>query len=851
MAAEPSRPALTGLPVEDVVAELRAALAGAGAAVLQAEPGAGKTTLVPLRLLDEPWLKGGRIVVLEPRRVAARAAAARMADLLGEEVGATVGYATRDDRRMGRTTRVEVVTDGILTRRLQRDPGLPGIALVVFDEFHERHLQADLGLALTLDAREGLCPDLRVLVMSATLDAGPVASLLGGAPVVTSSGRTYPVAIRWQPVRAGGRLAPGVAAAVSGALGRHSGDVLVFLPGVGEIREVAGALGPVSGVEVLPLHGTLAAAEQDRVLRSGGGRRVVLSTDLAETSVTVEGVSVVVDAGLARRPAYDPASGLTRLRTVVASRSSAEQRAGRAGRTAPGVAYRLWSQAEHAARRAWPDPEITTADLAALALELSVWGAPMGALRWLTPPPPAALAIAGQLLEALGALDDGRPTELGRRLVELPVHPRLASMMVAAKSSDRRTAALLAALLSERDVLRRGRHEPPTTADVAARLAVIEGDGHDHGLSVDRAAVAIVSRRADELLRRVERAVPTGPTPTLSTRGAPADTGPDPGRLLVEAYPDRVAQARGGGRYRLRHGGGATLPDHDPLAAAPWLVAAEVEAAAGGAGRSDGRIRLAAALDRADVERIGGQAVRTVVRLEWDEQLDDLRATTDKTLDALVLETGRGRAPTGPETTAALVAHAVRTGLAPLHWTPAVRSLQARAEWARQALGEDWPDVSDEALADCADEWITPRLKGARGRSDLARVDPSPAIRAALGGRRAELDRLVPSTLDLPAGRRAAIDYSGDTPRAAVRVQDLFGTTTHPSVGGGRVPVTLELLSPAGRPIQVTADLPGFWTGSWRQVRREMAGRYPKHPWPDDPTTESPPSARHTPRPPK
>jgi ATP-dependent helicase HrpB len=829
-------------------------LAGVGAAVLQAEPGAGKTTVVPLRLLDEPWVMGGRIVVLEPRRVAARAAAARMAELLGEEVGATVGYATRDDRRIGRTTRVEVVTDGILTRRLQREPTLPGTALVVFDEFHERHLQADLGLALTLDARDGLRPDLRVLVMSATLDAGPVASLVGAAPVVTSSGRTYPVAIRWQPARAGGRLTPGVAAAVRGALARHSGDVLVFLPGVGEIREVAGALGPVSGVEVLPLHGTLSAVEQDQVLRSGGGRRVVLSTDLAETSVTVEGVGVVVDAGLARRPAYDPSSGLTRLRTVVASRASAEQRAGRAGRTAPGVAYRLWSEAEHAARRAWPDPEITTADLAALALELSVWGAPAGALRWLTPPPPAALAIAGHLLEALGALDGGRPTELGRRLVELPVHPRLATMLWAATSADRRTAALLAALLSERDILRSGRDQPPPTADVATRLAVIRGDGHDHELSVDRAAVAVVRRRSDELVRRVEGAVPTGSTPSAATRGAPADAGPDPGPLLVEAYPDRVAQARGGGRYRLRHGGGAVLPDHDPLAAAPWLVAAEVEAAAGGAGRagrSDGRIRLAAALDRADVERIGGQAVRTEIRLEWDEQLDDLRAVTDKTLDALVLETGRGRAPAGPETTAALVAHAVRTGLTPLHWTPAVRSLQARAGWARQALGEDWPDVSDAALADRADEWLAPRLKGARGRTDLARVDPSPAIRAALGGRRAALDRLVPPTLDLPAGRRIAIDYSGDHPRVAVRVQDLFGTTTHPTVAGGRVPVTLELLSPAGRPIQVTADLPGFWTGSWRQVRREMAGRYPKHPWPDDPTTASPPSARRGPRPPK
>lgn len=630
------------------------------------------------------------------------------------------------------------------------------------------------------------------------------------------------------------------------ALARDSGDVLAFLPGVGEIRETADVLGVVVGVEVLPLHGSLSAAEQDRVLRSGGGRRVVLSTDVAETSVTVEGVGVVVDAGLARRPAYDPASGLTRLRTVVTSRASAQQRAGRAGRTGPGVAYRLWSQAEHAARRAWSDPEITTADLAALALELSVWGVPVGALRWLTRPPPAALATAGQLLEALGAVDGGRPTDLGRRLVELPVHPRLARMLLTAPSSHRRTAGLLAALLSERDILRRGGYEHPTTADVAARLAVIDDDRGDRLRPVDRGAVATVRRRADDLLRRVERAAPTGKNPTPIAQSGPAGVGSDPGPLLVEAYPDRIAQARGGGRYRLRHGGGAVLPAHDPLAAADWLVAAEVEGPAGGTGRADGRIRLAAALDRADVERIGGKSVHTVVRLEWDEQLDDLRAITEKTLDALVLDTVRGRAPAGPDTTAALVAHAVRTGLTILKWTPAVRSLQRRARWARQVLGDDWPDVSDGALADRAEEWLTPRLAGARGRSDLARVDPSAAIRAALGRRRAELDFLVPSALDLPAGRSAPIDYSGDRPRASVRVQHLFGITTQPGVAGGRVPVTLELLSPAGRPIQVTADLPGFWTGSWAQVRREMAGRYPKHPWPNDPTTASPPPSRST-----
>ena len=841
----------TGLPIEDAVGELRAALAGDGVAVLHAEPGAGKTTVVPLRLLSEPWLGGGRIVVLEPRRVAARAAATRMAELLGEEVGATVGYATRDERRIGRTTRVEVVTDGILTRRLQRQPALPGTALVVFDEFHERHLQADLGLALTLDARDGLRPDLKVLVMSATLDAAPLAALLGGAPVVSSSGRTYPVAVRWVPGRTGARLVPGVAAAVRGALERESGDVLVFLPGVGEIREVSGALGSISGVEVLPLHGGLPATEQDRVLRSGGSRWVVLSTDVAESSVTVQGVGVVVDAGLSRRPAYDPASGLTRLRTLVASRASAEQRAGRAGRTTPGVAYRLWSEAEHAARRAWPDPEIMTVDLAALALELSVWGAPVAALNWLTPPPAAALATAFQLLAALGALDGGRPTDLGRRLVDLPVHPRLARMLLAASNPDRRTAGLLAALLSERDILRGGGREQPTTADVATRLAFLEADSDDRPLRVDRAAAAAVRRRADDLLRRVERAAPNGRTPTAAARTAPAAAGDQPGALLVEAYPDRIAQARGGGRYRLRHGGGAALADHDPLAGAPWLVAAEVQEPAGGTGRADGRIRLAAAIDRADVERAGADAVRTVVRLEWDEQLDDLRAVTERTLDALVLDSVRGRAPVGPETTAALVAHAVRSGLAPLKWTPAVRSLQARAGWARRVLGEDWPDVSDAALTEGADAWLTPRLAQAQGRAELARIDPSVAIRAALGGRRPELDVLVPSALDLPAGRRAPIDYRGDRPRAAVRVQDLFGITTHPTVASGRVPITLELLSPAGRPIQVTADLPAFWTGSWRQVRLEMAGRYPRHPWPDDPTTASAPSGRAPPRRPR
>jgi ATP-dependent helicase HrpB len=814
----------TGLPVEDVIADLRSALAG-GTAVLTAEAGAGKTTVVPLRLLDEDWLEDRKIVVLEPRRVAARAAATRMSALLGEDVGTTVGYATRDERRTGKATRIEVVTEGILTRRLQSDPSLPGVGMVVFDEFHERHLQTDLGLALTLDAHEALRPDLRVMAMSATIATAPIANLLGGAPVVISAGHTFPVEIRWTPLRPGGRLTVGVAGAVRAALDGDRGDVLVFLPGMAEIRAVTAALGDPDGVEVLPLHGGLPAGEQDRALRAGRRRRVVVATDLAETSVTVEGVRVVVDAGLARRPFYDPASGLTRLRTMVASRASADQRAGRAGRLGPGVAYRLWSESEHATRRPWPDPEIVSIDVAGLALELAVWGAAPGELKWLNPPPAAALETAKEVLEQLGATDNGRPTALGRRLSALPLHPRLGAMLLAAPAPARRTAGLLAALLSERDIFRRDGLS--TTADVASRLAVLRGKGPAPA-HVDRAALTTVRRRAEELVRRA---------------GRPADhqEDVDPGPLLAAAYPDRMAQARGSRRYRLRHGGGAVLADHDPLAGTAWLVAANIDGGEGVPGRADGQIRLAAPLDRGDVERIGGHAIRRVVRLEWDEASDDLRAVTERTLDALVLDTTRGTARPGPDTTAALVARAIDTGLSVLGWTASTRALQARVGWARRAFGESWPDVSDQALAGRADGWLADVLNQATSRADLARIEPSGAIRAALGSRAHELNRMVPTTFQLAGGRRLPIDYGGDQPRISAPAQDLYGTTIHPTIAGGRIPLTVEVLSPARRPVQITADLPSFWRGSWQQVRKEMAGRYPKHAWPDDPSTTPPP----------
>jgi ATP-dependent helicase HrpB len=818
-------PAPTGLPVEEVIDGLRTALAGVGAAVLQAEPGAGKTTVVPLRLLGEPWMDGGRMLLLEPRRVAARAAATRMAALLGERVGETVGLSTRDDRRVSRATRIEVVTDGILTRRLQRDPALDGVALVIFDEFHERHLQADLGLALTLDAREGLRPELRILVMSATLDSGAVSVLLGDAPVVSSRGRSFPIDVVWMPRRPDSRLEQRVTAAVRQALGRGPGDVLAFLPGVGEIRSVSRALGDLHGVDVLPLHGTLPPSAQDVALRAGARRRVVLATDLAESSVTVEGVAIVIDSGLARRPAFDPASGLSRVRTITTSRASADQRAGRAGRTAPGVAYRLWSESEHLGRRAWPDPEIAGADLAPLALELAAWGAPAEMLRWLDPPPSGALAVAGSLLAELGALADGRPTALGRRMLELPLHPRLARMVLEAPAGHRRAAALLASMLSERDIVRRGGRASPVSTDVAERLAALNGDGPG-SLDVDGGAVATVRRRADELLRRAR----------LSSGGSPMA---DPGPLLALGYPDRIAQGRGGARYRLRHGSGATLPEHDPLIGAGWLVAAEIEGADRATG-AEGRIRLAAVLDREDVESIGGEGIATVVRVAWDDGVDDLRATTERVLDALVLGAVRTSAPAGPETTAALVAHAVSNGLAPLGWSGAARILQARVGWARTAFGEAWPACTDDALAADVGTWLVPRLGRATGRADLERIDMAGVIRTRLGGLVADLDRLVPTAVLLAGGGRAPVAYDTGHPRIAVRAQDLYGTAVHPTIAGGRIPVTVEVLSPAGRPIQITGDLPGFWDGSWAVVRREMATRYPRHHWPDDPAVATP-----------
>jgi ATP-dependent helicase HrpB len=806
--------------VEGAVPALRAALADRGAAVLQAEPGAGKSTVVPLRLLDAV---DGRILVLQPRRIAARATARRMAALLGDEVGGTVGYRTRDDRRTSDRTRIEVVTDGILTRRLQRDPTLDGTGLVVFDEVHERHLHAEVAMALCLDARAALRPDLDVVAMSATLDTDRLAALLAAdgppVPVVRGGGQPHPVTVRWSPP---GLLDPSfppaavrvVAGAVRRALLDEPGDVLVFLPGAGEIGRVARELGKITGVDVRPLHGSLSAADQDAALAPAAtGRRVVLATDLAESSLTVEGVRVVIDAGLVRRPRHDPRRGLTRLHTTVASRAAAEQRAGRAGRTGPGVTVRLWSEGEHAARRPFAVPEIQAVDLAALALELAVWGTGAEDLPFLDQPPAIALAEARALLVTLGVLDgDGRPTEVGRAVAELPVHPRLGRMLAAERSPR---AAVLAALVEEGDGLGRD------TADVAERVRLVMQPS-----APPRAAA--VARRSRDLARRVG-----------AGGGRVGDRDLDDlGILLARAFPDRLAQARGGGRFRLRSGAGVSLSATDPLRAAPFLV---VAATARGTGADD-RIVLAAALSRAEIEAVAAGDVDEVTTTGWDPGRDDLRVRHQRRVGALVLDERDGPAEPGPATVAALVARVADQGLSLVPGTAAaaVARLRRRVAFAHTRAPERWPDPGDEALLAALDDWLAPALTvaGAARRADLDRLDVTRALWAWIGpGRRAELDRAAPATLTLAGGRTVPIDYDTDRPVIRVRAQDLYGTTTHPTVSGE--PVVIHVLSPAGRPIQVTADVPGFWAGSWTEVRREMAGRYPKHHWPADPASAS------------
>lgn len=849
---------MNDLPVVEVLDDLETALTDRGVAVLVAPPGAGKTTLVPAWLADRPWQQG-RIVLLEPRRLAARAAARRIAALLGEPVGRRVGYRTRDERVGGRDVQIEVVTEGILVRRLQRDPELTGTGLVILDEVHERNLTTDLSLALTLDTRSGLRPDLRVLAMSATVDAERITTVLGGsddgggpAPVVTSAGRQHPVELRWHPPEPRDRPEQHLVRVVAEALRRPDGDLLVFLPGAAEIGRAARALrsAVASNIAVLPLHGSLPVAEQDRALAPSepGRRRIVLATDIAESSLTVDGVGIVVDAGLARAPRFDPATGLTRLVTEPASRAAADQRAGRAGRQSPGTAHRLWSETDHRRRPAYPVPEIAAVDLAGFALELAVWGATPQELPLVEQPPSGTWAEAVELLQLLGAVDvDGRPTATGRALAELPLHPRLGHVVVAARAAGiGSTGTVLAAMLDGRDVLGGRRDDRP--ADLLDRLRLVAARGDDRasaeaaigGVPVDREAVRTIRRRNRDLARRI------------GLRGEPGLIAVDHvADLVAAAYPGRLAQGRGGGGFRFRDSGGGWLPTTDPLADAPFLAVAAVDAARGtGAGRrGDGRIRLAAPLDHADIERLVGDQVVVDAELRWDEQLDDLRLTRIGRVGALVLHRRDERPEPGAETIAALL-HRIRdVGLGLLRWTDGARALRDRFVYAHRIEPDRWPAVDDDRLLTSLDDWLAPHLTAARGRRDLEQIDLAAVFSSLLAwDARQELDRRFPTSVEVGGGGRPLeLSYAEleRGPVASVRVQRLFGTTEHPSIANGSVPVLLELLSPADRPIQVTGDLPGFWSGTWADVRKEMAGRYPKHDWPVDPATARPPARRN------
>jgi len=793
------------LPIHAVIEPLKAALAAGNAAVLAAPPGAGKTTVVPLALLDECWLGGGKVLVLEPRRLAARAAAERMATTLGQATGDTVGYRTRLQSRIGPKTRIEVITEGVFTRMILDDPGLEGVGAVLFDEFHERSLDADLGLALARETQGLLREDLRLLVMSATLDIGGVSRLLDGAPVIEAEGRMFPVETRYcgrNPVE---RIEDALTRAILLALGEESGSILVFLPGQGEIHRTAQRLAERlndPAVDVVPLYGALDRETQDRAIQpaTSGRRKVVLATSVAETSLTIEGVRVVIDGGLSRVPRFEPSSGLTRLATVRVSRSSAEQRRGRAGRTEPGMCYRLWDEAETRGLVPHQRPEILEADLTGFALDLARWGArSTEGLALLDQPPAGAFAEARKVLERLGALDEaGALTAHGRRMTRIPLPPRLAHMVaVAGDAGDAALGARIAAVLSEPGL---GGND----LDLRDRL---------RGLERDRSPRA---RDAVRLSERWARAAGGG-------QGGEADVG----TLLAEAFPERVAKARGKpGEVLLASGRGAFLDPAEALAREPWLAVAEL-----GGGDARDRIRLAVPVDPAALDH----------RIEVEERLvrepsGRMTLKRIRRIGAIVVDERIVGTPDRAAITAALRDEVERGGLAGLRWGERVSGLRARLAFVA-GLEDGWPDVSDEALNAARESWLWPLLETVQG---LEKIDDA-ALEAGLQSlipwdRQRALDTLAPPRLATPLGS-AAIDYAAEGgPRVDIRVQELFGTTVHPTVGGGRVPLTLALLSPARRPVQVTKDLPGFWAGSWAAVRSEMRGRYPRHPWPEDPT---------------
>ncbi|MBY6240117.1 ATP-dependent helicase HrpB [Methylosinus sp. Sm6] len=808
------------LPIDDVLARIETALETRGNLVVVAPPGAGKTTRIPLALLGAPWAKGGKIVLLEPRRLAARAAASRMAATLGEPVGETIGLRMRLESKISARTRIEVVTEGVFARMILDDPMLEGVAAVLFDEFHERSLDADVGLALALDAQSGLREDLRILAMSATLDGARVATLMRGAEIVESEGRAFPVETRYLGRDANERIEDAVARALRRALAEERGSLLVFLPGQAEIQRVAALLaerGPPGDVDVAPLYGAMERKDQDLAVAPAapGRRKVTLATSIAETSLTIEGVRIVVDCGLARVARFEPDLGLTRLETVRASRASVDQRRGRAGRTEPGVCYRLWDEAATASLPAFAAPEILAADLSGLALDLRAWGVDdPGKLPFLDPPPRPAWTEAVELLRALGALDEaGALTSLGRAMRALPLAPRLARMaLAAARHGEAERAADLALLLSERGL-------GGNSCDLSERLERFRSDGSRRARD---------ARRLSASWAKQARAAAAG--------GAPADL--SDGALIAMAFPDRIAKARGsGGEFLMASGRAASVAPQEPLAGAPFLAIAEV------AGRAaQARVLAACALGAEEVERLGGERIETRDETLFDPASGALRRRRFRRLGAIRLAE-QNLPPEPNEESAAILARGAATlGIGRLPWSKAQMQLRDRLAFLRRADGDIWPDVSDEGLAARAEDWLAPFVIGRASLAAITAEDLEAALSAlAPYELTRRLDREAPAFFETPAGSRHALDYAAaNGPLLSVRVQELFGLSVHPTLAGGRAPLTLELLSPAHRPIQTTRDLPGFWAGSWAEVKREMKGRYPRHLWPDDPAKAAP-----------
>jgi ATP-dependent helicase HrpB len=804
-------------PVDRVVPDLRTALLNNANAVLVAEPGAGKTTRVPLALTDEPWLGSRKIVMLEPRRLAARAAAKRMADTLGEEVGATVGYTIRLERKASSKTKIEVVTEGILTRRLQSDPELKDVGLLIFDEFHERSLDGDLGLALALDVQRGLRDDLRILVMSATLDSEALSKHLGNSPVIETHGRMFPVAVTHLDRATRQTIVDDTVKAINRALRETKGSLLVFLPGEGEIRRVEEKLLASSlpaGIDLRPLYGAMLLADQDAAIKPSptGRRKIVLATTIAETSLTIEGIEAVVDVGFKRVPKFDPASAMTALETVRVSQASAEQRKGRAGRLGPGRCYRLWPEAETKALAPHDEPEIHQADLAGVVLDLANWGvATPDGLPWFELPPKAAFSQAQDLLKQLEALDDDcRITALGKRMSNLPLHPRLANMVVKGQELGAgESAAELAAFLSDRDGLPRD-----TTADMEHRLLLLRGAAKD---------------RIRQTARQIKG------TARLSKDSTEVPIGV----LIALAYPDRIARRRGQGqRYLMASGAGAVLAEHDTLGKSEWLAIAQLDGAAG-----DGKVRLAAPLTFQQAEKFFPHLIREEDGTFWDSKSSSVKSGTRKTLGAILI-TEKPSTANNPEKIAeAMLAGVKELGFAALPRGEGARVFQARVQFLRRVMPEaGFPDLSDATLSSAMEEWLLPYLSGMMRKSDLARLD----IHAILQGLvphdlRRRMEELAPSRIIVPGGGHYRIDYEGDgDPILRVRLQEMFGLQSAPEVADGRARLKIELLSPAGRPVAVTQSLETFWRDAYPDVRKDMRGRYPKHSWPEDPLTAKP-----------